>query len=155
MKISYFSLTIIFLLNACGGGGGDGGDSGESNSAPAVVTAPVTAIQSSTSLSTSKEFDFVNNFKLDLKIDQTKSLSRSLYINVCSDYVELNGTYQINYDSCLLRTSVREGLSEYKIILSQNETQLIAQLWLIEEMAEPVNYFWDKTVEPGGWKLTL
>jgi len=151
-NIQYYLLSSMFLF-ACGGGGGDN----ESVTAVAPVS-PVSAAPSpqlTLELQTSASFDFMSNYKLVLQINNLPDSTGRFYINVCSDYKEIQGRYQINYNSCVLRTSLNDSYREFELVLSDNEQQLIAQVWPIEYAAEPVNQFWEKTQENGRWVIFL
>ena len=153
-NIQYYLFSIMFL-SACGGGGSS---SEPVSTVPPVVAPPVVVTpvpQATSELQASASFDFRSNYNLVLQINNLPDSSTRFYINVCSDYKETQGSYQINYDSCVLRTSLNNSYREFELILSDNEQSLIAQIWPVEYAAEPVNQFWEKTEENGKWVISL
>jgi hypothetical protein len=97
----------------------------------------------------------MSSYNLVLEINNSLESSTGFYINVCTDYQEKEGRYEINYDSCVLRTSLNIPHREFELVLSDNEQKLIAQIWPIEYAAEPINQFWGKTEEHGKWVISL
>jgi hypothetical protein len=149
-NIQYYLLSSMFLI-ACGGG--DNESVTTVAPVPSVSAAP--SPQLTLALQTTASFDFMSNYKLVLQINNLSDSTGRFYINVCSEYKEIQGRYQINYNSCVLRTSLNDSHREFELVLSDNEQQLIAQVWPIEYAAKPVNQFWEKTQENGKWVISL
>jgi hypothetical protein len=149
-NIKYYFFSLLFLT-ACGG-------SGETSPESVTTITPVASAptpQITAELKTSYSFDFMSNYNLVLQINNLPDSTDRFYINVCSDYKEIEGRYEINYDSCVLRIGLNNPHREFQLVLSDNEQQLIAQIWPIENAAEPVNKFWNKTQEDEIWVISL
>ena len=79
----------------------------------------------------------------NLKIMRSETDNQAAYLSVCSDYQHNDdGSYVINYNSCLLRTSL--GDINYETVISvTNDTQgVVAALWFIDTNKEPLIVDW-------------
>lgn len=155
------------LLVACGSGGGDGGSTTASSSAPpapAPVSAPAPA-PTPPPVSTvppsemedvvvTKTFDFIGKDDLTIQMSNNMSAAR-VYLNVCSDYSTVSGKVKVDYKTCQLRTTLPSGSTEYKITLSGDTEQLIAQVWALEEGAVPQSFYWSATDNAISWNISV
>lgn len=143
IKASTAYIMLLFLLCSCGqgeGGSGSGGESGRS---------------SIENLNVSSEFDFIGGDTLTIKIIDESSFIERRYLNVCSDFNNVNGEIRVNYESCLLRTSLQGQHSEFKIVVSSNQQEFLAQIWPLQDDALPINYRWSRLKENNDWEITL
>ncbi|MCP4490201.1 MAG: hypothetical protein GY820_23220 [Gammaproteobacteria bacterium] len=148
MKIGLIIFTILFL-HSCGGGT----PSVDSNSADVAGS----AVNSSkfNELTVSSDFDFIGGENLTIEVvNVTQSLERR-YINICSEFSKVGGQYKINYNSCLLRTSLQSDYREFKVVLSSNEQELLAQVWPMVDGASPKNYHWNRSEGVNDWKIEV
>jgi len=132
------------FLTACGGGKGD---------SAAAVTEPVS--KTTAELISTQEFDFKSDHNLKVTIAKSPEENRQYYINICSDYKEREGKIVINYKSCKLRAFLNSAEQNYTLILSAAETQLLAQIWPMENNAQPYDFYWNKSSNSKQWKIAL
>jgi hypothetical protein len=62
---------------------------------------------------------------------------------LCSDYKQLSdASYSINYDSCLLRTSLNDIDYEAIITVTNDTTGLVAAIWFMDVNKDPLFSDW-------------
>jgi hypothetical protein len=62
---------------------------------------------------------------------------------LCSDYQQdNNGNYIINYNSCILRTSLSDINYETIVTVTNDTTGLVAAIWFMDEIKEPLIVDW-------------
>lgn len=162
-------VSTTALLMACGSGGGEGETSTASNSAPptpAPVSAPAPApAPTPAPVSTAppsdmedvvvtKAFDFIGKDDLTIQMSNNMSAAR-VYLNVCSNYSTVSGKVKVDYKTCQLRTTLPSGSTEYKIALSGDTEQLIAQVWALEEGAVPQSFYWSASSSSNNWDIIV
>jgi hypothetical protein len=154
------------LLVGCGGGGSD-----TSTAVPVSVTpvAPGPLVNQpavtkfsleennhkeagvlieSTALNTSEVvvpdgFILISERSFTLKITRSEDDNQPAYLSLCSDYQQLSDrSYSINYDSCLLRTSLSDESFEAVITVTNNTVGLVAALWFMNCSKEPIIRDW-------------
>jgi hypothetical protein len=62
---------------------------------------------------------------------------------------------KINYDSCKLRKTLTTLEQAFTLSLSNAEMMLVAQIWPIENGAQPVTLYWNITESGHSWKITI
>lgn len=140
MKLNSIFLMLLILCS-CGQGGS--GPNTESNN-PGMEDMDV-----------SPDFAFIGGETLTITIlDETPSIKRR-YLNVCSKFSDDNGTLRVSYESCLLRTSLQSQHSDFEIVISSNQQELVAQIWSLQDDALPVNHRWSRSENGNDWKITL
>jgi len=157
MNILYkntLSAILTLVLVSCGGeGDAKSNVSSDSDVAPTmVVDIPIGTTDDLVSNTT---FEFTNGFELNLILSALDSSAVSHFVNICSDYTEVEKVYTINYDSCRLRTSFTATKQNFTLSLSAAETELIAQVWPIENNATPINLFWSRTDNLDAWEIDI
>jgi hypothetical protein len=140
MNKLYSFVLLSTLLTACGGGGSEsittvsvagGGDSQPSNTLPNTVQSQPAITEFSLEEKTPMEAGVIVN-----------SAAQS-YLSLCSDYQQhINGSYSINYDSCLLRTSLSDINFEAVVTVTNDTKGLVAALWFMDETKKPLIYDW-------------
>jgi hypothetical protein len=97
----------------------------------------------------SREIIVPDNFALNserqltLRVSRSKYNSQPAYLSLCSDYKHYNdGSYSINYDSCLLRTSLGDIHFEADITVTNDTKGLVAALWFMDENKAPLIKDW-------------
>ncbi|REL36544.1 hypothetical protein [Thalassotalea euphylliae] len=176
-------LAALFsaALTACGGG--EGGESTNSPVPATTPPAPATPSDNNTSSDASNEqteaeaaneaadttaelvstpdFDFAGSFELDVTIAAAPAGSTQYYVNICSDFEQIEAkegapaSWQVNYDSCLLRTFITGQAQVFTLSLSEAQSELIAQVWPMENGAIPTDLFWQKQSQSSEWLITL
>jgi hypothetical protein len=98
---------------------------------------------------TSHEIVVPNGFALNsertftLRITRSKDDNQAAYLSLCSDYKQLSdASYSINYDSCLLRTSLNDIDYEAVITVTNDTTGLVAAIWFMDVNKDPLFSDW-------------
>jgi hypothetical protein len=98
---------------------------------------------------TSHEIVVPNGFALNsersfnLKISRSEDDNQAAYLSLCSDYQQhSDGSYSINYNSCLLRTIVSDINYEAVITVTNDTKGLVAALWFMDGIKEPLINDW-------------
>ncbi|MFB1036616.1 MAG: hypothetical protein QMC38_14855 [Sinobacterium sp.] len=172
MNKLYSFILLSTLLTACGGGGSEsvttapvaGGGNSQPNTnlpdpiqnQPAVTVfsleekAPMetgvvvnSAAQSSHDIVVPNGFALKSERAFNLNITRSEDDYQPAYLSLCSDYQQLSdGSYSINYDSCLLRTSLSD-INYEAVVTVTNDTQgLVAALWFMDATKEPLIKDW-------------
>lgn len=149
------NIIIVITMTGCGG---------EEDSSPQEVVAD--PIQSSpgitneetittSELMSTPDFDFISNADLTIILPATPLTSVSYFVNVCTDFSKENDEVKINYDSCKLRTSLKNQQQLFNLSLSTTELLLIAQIWPIENGAQPITLYWNIAESGNSWKIAI
>jgi hypothetical protein len=98
---------------------------------------------------TSHEIVVPNGFALNsersfkLKISRSEDDYQAAYLSLCSDYQQhSDGSYSINYSSCLLRTSLSDINFEAVITVTNDTKGLVAALWFMDGIKKPLFNDW-------------
>jgi hypothetical protein len=165
MNKLYIFVCLSMLLTACGGGGSESikaeplqsaGDPSPIPIQPAVTefsleeSNPKEAVSIIKSTAkTSHEIEVPDGFALiserlfNLRITRSVEDNQAAYLSLCSDYQQHNdGSYSINYDSCLLRTSLSDINYEAVITVTNDTTGLVAAIWFMDGSKKPLIMDW-------------
>jgi len=142
---------ITSAITACGGGG-------EEDSPPqkaVEVIQPTEELVTTGDLVSDIEFDFISSINLDVTLPASPSTSIGYFINICTDFSNVSNEIEINYDSCKLRTTLTTVTQQFTLSLSAAELLIIAQIWPIENGAQPINVYWDIAESGSSWKIAI
>ncbi|MEH6385791.1 MAG: hypothetical protein V7780_14370 [Colwellia sp.] len=99
--------------------------------------------QTSGDISVPDGFSLNSERSFNLKIIRSDDDDQAAYLSLCSDYQEnSDGSYNINYDSCLLRTSLNEAVFETVITVTNDIEGLVAALWFVDGSKNPIIKDW-------------
>jgi hypothetical protein len=144
MKISAIYLMLLFLCSC-------GQDSNDSGSGSDVGT----GTPNIEDIDVSRDFMLIGGETLTVTVlDEAPTIERS-YLNICSDFNDLNGEHSVSNESCLLRTSLQGHHSPFKIVISSNQQEFIAQIWPLSNGTLPVNHRWSRADHVNDWQITL
>lgn len=88
-------------------------------------------------------FNLHNQRSLTLRVTRANSDNQDAYLSLCNDYQQHDdGSYSINYESCLLRTSLSNINYETTVTVSNDLTGLVAVLWFLESTKKPIITDW-------------
>jgi hypothetical protein len=172
MKQIYSFVLLSTLLTGCGGGGSENitvkPTAGSVVSQPSTVlpdpiqsqpaitefsleekTPMEAGVVVNSSAQSSHEIVVPNGFALNsersfnLKISRSEDDYQAAYLSLCSDYQQRSdGGYSINYNSCLLRTSLSDINYEAVITVTNDTKGLVAALWFMDGTKEPLIKDW-------------
>jgi len=117
----------------------------QSKATNAIETATVieSDAQSTHDITVPDGFALNSEHLYNFNVARSEDDNQPAYLSLCSDYqLHDDGSYTINYNSCLLRTSLTE-LNFEAVITVTNDTQgLVAALWYMDESKEPLITDW-------------
>ena len=172
MNKLYSFVLLSTLLTACGGGGSESitalpaagsGVNQPSNILPDPVQSQPAVTEFSlegndpmeagviieSTAQTSHEIVVPDGFSLssqrsfNLRISRSEDDNQAAYLSLCSDYQQHSGgSYTINYNSCLLRTSLNDINYETVITVTNDTAGLVAVLWFMDERKDPLITDW-------------
>jgi hypothetical protein len=88
-------------------------------------------------------FALISERTFSLRITRSEEDDQPAYLSLCSDYEHHDdGGYSINYDSCLLRTSLSDINYEVVITVTNDTKGLVAALWFMDGTKEPLITDW-------------
>lgn len=129
--ISYPSDTIISLV-----------ESSPTNSKVSQEIIVSTA-KASRDIAVPNDFPLNSERLLTFTVKLSEADSQAAYISLCSDYSYLSdSSYRINYDSCLLRTSLDSHIYETAVSVTNDTTGLVAALWFLDKSKAPLIKDW-------------
>jgi hypothetical protein len=155
------ALVSSLTLFACGGGGG-----GSTSPAPApspvpapsptpVPTPSPTPVPTPTPASapdpnavydTTAELVVASNFEIkqeyEVNVRYTNAQQRNVYLSVCSDFTNEQGQVAVNYNSCLLRTSLA-GNYNTQLHVANDQNRLVMTIWYLDDVENPRYEFWE------------
>lgn len=161
MKLTnIISLSVMSLLMVgCGGG-----DSSTSDPVVKIVEEPVAvqpqlvivepdpnAIYATTAeLIASKSFLLEQEY--ELVINYKNDDNHYVYLSVCTDFTEGKEEITVNYNSCLLRTSV-EGDYAGTVIAANDKHRLVMAIWYFDNPKNPRYVVWENDGDAKGVKI--
>ena len=181
MRFIYIAIISIMSLLIAACGGGSGGDSSSSSTVERASETPVTiidpvvvaieeetiaiieepeiivevkpdpdAIYDKTSeLIVAKSFLFEQEY--DLSVSYNNDDNRSVYLSVCSDFTEGDDGVKVNYNSCLLRTSIN-GYYSNTLKVGNDKTRLVMAIWYLDDVKNPRYEVWKNDINTVGAK---
>lgn len=145
-------LASMTLMTGCGGGGG--GDEGGSGSASSgtgsnpsgsstnVVTASAQT-QSITDLSISYDNSLESVYQVDVDVVLNQLAGKDAYISICDNAEAQGDANQVDYDNCLVKSSLEDGLAEFDLRVVNHCESLIAVVWVMKPDQTPLVYTFD------------
>lgn len=155
MKIYLITLIILTItITGCGS------EEEEKNNTKAAVTdSTVGSIVEETVVTSDliidPDFNLISSINLDVVLPASPSTTVSYFISICTDFYEESGEVIINYDSCKLRTTLAPLEQSFTLSLSAAELVLLAQIWPIEDGAQPINIYWNITDSGNSWQIAI
>ena len=137
MKKSLLILSLSIGLTACGGGGS------EETKAPAVSTVSSTSTPANNptginAITVDNEFNLSTKYSLDVDVDLWMGDARA-YLNVCQKKV---ASQRADYNNCIYRGPLSNTALDTQLVLSNQDIELIAEIWFYDESTEPLLFTW-------------
>lgn len=137
MKNTLLILSLSIGLSACGGGGS------EETKAPAVATVSSTSTPANNptginAITVDNEFNLSTKYSLDVDVDLGMGDVRA-YLNVCQKKV---ASQRADYNNCIYRGPLSNTALDTQLVLSNQDIELIAEIWFYDESTEPLLFTW-------------
>lgn len=137
MKNTLLILSLSIGLTACGGGGS------EETKAPAVATVSSTSTPANNptginAITVDNEFNLSTKYSLDVDVDLGMGDARA-YLNVCQKKV---ASQRADYNNCIYRGPLSNTALDTQLVLSNQDIELIAEIWFYDESTEPLLFTW-------------
>lgn len=137
MKKTLLILSLSIGLTACGGGGS------EETKAPAVATVSSTSTPANNptginAITVDNEFNLSTKYSLDVDVDLGMGDARA-YLNVCQKKV---ASQRADYNNCIYRGPLSNTALDTQLVLSNQDIELIAEIWFYDESTEPLLFTW-------------
>ncbi|PKI16554.1 hypothetical protein [Colwellia sp. 12G3] len=153
-NITLISLSSLLMV-ACGGGGGE---SSTPDPVLAVVEVPVAVVvtpplvteiiepdpnaiyDTTAELIVSKSFLLKQEY--ELTVSYKNDDNRNAYLSVCTDFTDGEEGIKVNYNSCLLRTSIE---SDYAgtLTIANDKNRLVMAIWYFDDTKNPRYEVWE------------
>jgi hypothetical protein len=161
MKLTNITLISMMsvLIVACGGGGG--GTS--STPAPVVVEEPAVVVEEPIVIvvvepepdpdpnaiyDTTAELIASKSFLLDpeyeLAVSYQNDGNRSAYLSVCTEFTEGQDGIKVDYNSCLLRTSIDNDYAG-TLTVANDQNRLVMAIWYLDDTKNPRYEIWENS----------
>ncbi|WML91621.1 hypothetical protein RCF98_04600 [Thiothrix lacustris] len=143
MKKIITVVSLMVLLTGCGGGGGTvAGTSTSDTTIASNTTAPLesnTQATSTAAIIAAPEFDFASARTIDIQFDVPEARTTEGMLSLCTKYSsESDGTFNINYDSCLVQATLVNGLYQSQMELTNDVNSVIGVIWFADPDLAPV-----------------
>ena len=180
-NIAVISMMSLLMV-ACGGGGGSDSSGGSSSSSstpeataevepvaevpveiPAVEVVvadpevndvvepdPEAVYATTAELVAAKSFLFEPSYELAVSLSNNDK--RSIYLSVCSDFIEDDSGISVNYNSCLLRTSIESDYSG-TLSVANDKDRLVMAIWYLDDIDNPRYETWENSDDTEADKL--
>lgn len=142
----YFTGALLLAslgLSACGGGGG-GDEGGSSANADVVQTSPSTTPAATTeglqALSISYDNDLASVYTLNIDVMLNELNGKIAYLSVCDNRTAQGDLSLVDYDQCLVKSSLNNGLAQIDLGVANHWSSLIAVVWVMEEGSVSTSY---------------
>ena len=137
MKNTLLILSLSIGLTACGGGGS------EETKAPAVATVSSTSTPANNptginAITVDNEFNLSTKYSLDVDVDLGMGDVRA-YLNVCQTKM---ASQRADYNNCIYRGPLSNTALDTQLVLSNQDIELIAEIWFYDESTEPLLFAW-------------
>lgn len=127
--------------------------------AAAVSNTPATAVSSTEDLVVTETFLFSSNFKLRVAANMASTFD---HLTVCytkdgadsqnssgsqDNSGAQNGTAMADYDNCLLRAGLDEGVFNGELLVTNDTNYLAVSAWDYEDAENPSVTYWDRDID--------
>ncbi|MBB1313601.1 MULTISPECIES: hypothetical protein [Aliivibrio] len=138
-----FLIFILSLLAACnsesGGSGGQGGTN-PSGSSPSETPTPSTSPMSVFDLEIGAENSLHSVYNLDIDVDISETSTKRAFISICDNSIAKGDLSKVDFDMCLLKGNLNEGVGEFELRVANHCEELITIIWIMEKDREPLIY---------------
>ena len=83
----------------------------------------------------------------DLQVSYVNTDNQNIYLSVCTDFEEAKSGIKVNYESCLLRTSITESF-QANIIVPNDKNRIVMAIWDLDNPQQPRYETWEYSIDP-------
>lgn len=148
-NITVLSMMSLLML-ACGGGS-------SSTTEPVlpiveiIVEPDPSAVYDTTAeLIASKSFLLEQEY--DLAVSYKSDSSRNAYLSVCTEFTQGQNGIKVNYNSCLLRTSIDNDFAG-TLKVANDKNRLVMAIWYFDDKENPRYEVWENDNDNKGKKI--
>jgi len=164
------ALSVMSLLLAGCGGGGGGGDSTATPAptpvatpaptpvatptpTPVVIPTPVPVVDPNAVYDSTSELIVAQSFLIkqeyELAVSYNNEDSRRAYLSVCTEFTEGQEGVKVNYNSCLLRTSINDDYTG-TLSVANDKKKLVMAIWYLDDVKNPRYAVWESDDDING-----
>jgi hypothetical protein len=163
MKLTNITLIsmLSFLMAACGGGGG-GSSATTTEPVILIVEEPAVIVEVETETETEIELEpdpnaiydttaeliasksFLLDPEYELAVSYQNDGNRSAYLSVCTEFTEGQEGIKVDYNSCLLRTSIDNDYAG-TLTVANNQNRLVMAIWYLDDTKNPRYEIWENS----------
>ncbi len=160
-------LIMSFFIVACGGGssgsdpivppieeppvkddgGDDGGDDDDDDDDDDGEIDPNAIYATTAELKAAKSFLLKQEY--ELTVSYKNDGNRNAYLSVCTEFTEGQYGIKVNYNTCLLRTSIESGYAG-KLTVANDKNRLVMAIWYLDDIKNPRYEVWDNSSDAEG-----
>ena len=133
-------LTTMVTLTACGGGSSATPNTSTTttNSTNMTTNTASGAEFKTADLVVAKNFTFDSARKLDVYVDVSNRAMTQSNFSLCKRYTKnSNGSYNVDFDSCLLKTALNNGQYQGNVNITNDVDKLISVVWFLDDIQNP------------------
>ena len=136
-------LASMAMMTGCGGGGGEGGSSGSGSASSPTAASVAAQTQSIDDLNISYDNSLESVYQIDVDVILNQLAGKQAYISICDNGEAQGDENQVDYDKCLVKSSLDDGLAEFDLRVVNHCESLIAVVWVMEPNQTPLVYTFD------------
>ncbi|EGU47216.1 putative lipoprotein [Vibrio ichthyoenteri ATCC 700023] len=147
LMINLKALAVIAsstVILACGGGDGDngGGSKASPTPTPAVTPAPnpQPARLSVTDLNIAADNNLESVYQVEVDVDISAISTEKAFISICDNTAANGDLAKLDFDMCLLKSSLVDGKGSFELRVANHCDELIAVIWIMEKGRAPLTY---------------
>jgi hypothetical protein len=85
---------------------------------------------------------FLLEQEYELAVSYNNDDNRSAYLSVCTDFTEEESGIKVNYNSCLLRTSIENDYAG-TLTVANDQNRLVMAIWYLDDAENPRYEVWE------------
>lgn len=93
-----------------------------------------------------KDFLLAADYQLSVRFQPQEP--RSVYLSVCTDFIESEGGITVDYGSCLLRTSTQSSY-QGTLTIANDKTRVVMAIWYLNDIDNPRYAIWENDGKTG------
>jgi hypothetical protein len=150
-------LIMSLFLVACGGGSSgsdpvvppieeppvkdDGDDDDDDEIDPNAIYATTAELKAAKSFLLKQEYELTVSYK--------NAGNRNAYLSVCTEFTDGEYGIKVNYNTCLLRTSIESGYAG-KLTVANDKNRLVMAIWYLDDTKNPRYEVWENSSNAEG-----